>query len=787
MIAEVIIDSRAKSLNKIFDYEIPKDIEDLIYVGSRVKVPFANKKELEQGYVIKTKEKSNYEVEEFLERYAVTMEEESGSNKFGKGLLYIKYILEDTPRTVEPFFNVESGEFVNSFNLSIKCHEKDSEIYYVMIENEFDGSFDHEEILEFNFLDADIYESSLTISVDTTVIAIAKAEDKGFSSIVSVEFDRKNGSEADLYDINGSGMITGYVGTEVDLVVPNTIQGKTVKGIGSSAFEDNKNIHSVVLPSTATHIGVDAFKNCTNLESVTGEGITHINLNAFANSTISTFNFERVKNISDKAFYGCANLENVDLSNVEKIGASAFENATGISEINNEKLTTLDNYAFRGTDITKVNLPNVKTLGSGVFEKCSSLVSASLPLLEEVTASTFKNCNSLSEVDLPNITSIDNSAFQGTLLEKVNFENVEAVGNYAFRDSNLKYAFLPNATDIGTGCFYGCTNLKFVYLPLLSELNANSFAKCTSLKSLWLPSVEIVNRNAFNNSSIEYLQFDKVATINSLPNTLLGAVLPSTLTTVTASVPETDFAVYGFEDTFAYEFAVENSKDFYAVPAMICETPENVSIDEQYIYTYALGFNCKYQWYKNDTVSNEDGILIEGATNYWYEPIKADNAVSYYCVIISDDGVNHSEIVTEPIINIPQYQDADFTEYNSVVEEANSIDRELYTDESLSVLDELLARDISEYSLAEQDLITQHITDIKNAISSLLFDYELGDINDDGKVSLIDARLALKVVSGTEELDRLQTLSADMNEDGKISLIDVRAILRIISEMTEAE
>ena len=62
MIAEVIIDSKAKKLNRKFDYEIPKELEDVICVGSRVLVPFGNLKTLEQGYIIKIKEKTDYEV-----------------------------------------------------------------------------------------------------------------------------------------------------------------------------------------------------------------------------------------------------------------------------------------------------------------------------------------------------------------------------------------------------------------------------------------------------------------------------------------------------------------------------------------------------------------------------------------------------------------------------------------------------------------------------------------------------------------------------------------------------
>ncbi len=60
MIAEVIIDSSVKTLNRIFDYEIPVDME--VKVGARVFVPFGNKKSLEEGIVVNIKENSEYKV-----------------------------------------------------------------------------------------------------------------------------------------------------------------------------------------------------------------------------------------------------------------------------------------------------------------------------------------------------------------------------------------------------------------------------------------------------------------------------------------------------------------------------------------------------------------------------------------------------------------------------------------------------------------------------------------------------------------------------------------------------
>ena len=62
MVAEVIIDSSISKLNRIFDYEIPANLN--IKVGSRVFVPFGNKKELEEGIVVNIKQNSEYKIKE---------------------------------------------------------------------------------------------------------------------------------------------------------------------------------------------------------------------------------------------------------------------------------------------------------------------------------------------------------------------------------------------------------------------------------------------------------------------------------------------------------------------------------------------------------------------------------------------------------------------------------------------------------------------------------------------------------------------------------------------------
>ncbi len=60
MYAEVIINSNAKDLNRIFDYIVPINIEETIKIGARVSVPFGKGSKLADGFVINFKENSEF-------------------------------------------------------------------------------------------------------------------------------------------------------------------------------------------------------------------------------------------------------------------------------------------------------------------------------------------------------------------------------------------------------------------------------------------------------------------------------------------------------------------------------------------------------------------------------------------------------------------------------------------------------------------------------------------------------------------------------------------------------
>ena len=64
MVAEVIINSTAKKLNRTFDYNIPKELENMIFVGSKVLVPFGRFKNLEEAHVVAIKQSSEFEIKD---------------------------------------------------------------------------------------------------------------------------------------------------------------------------------------------------------------------------------------------------------------------------------------------------------------------------------------------------------------------------------------------------------------------------------------------------------------------------------------------------------------------------------------------------------------------------------------------------------------------------------------------------------------------------------------------------------------------------------------------------
>lgn len=66
---------------------------------------------------------------------------------------------------------------------------------------------------------------------------------------------------------DGTVTITGYIGSDLEIIIPDTIEERPVTTIGKGAFE-GYDMTSITVPEGVTTISVGAFVNCSNLEVI---------------------------------------------------------------------------------------------------------------------------------------------------------------------------------------------------------------------------------------------------------------------------------------------------------------------------------------------------------------------------------------------------------------------------------------------------------------------------------------------------------------------------------------
>ena len=251
---------------------------------------------------------------------------------------------------------------------------------------------------------------------------------------------------------DGSARITGYTGTDKDLVIPTWAGGVTVTSIDKMAFANNHVIESVTLPGTITDTGMMSFFGCTALKKVVlGEGITAIARASFNEcKALREIVFpSTLKSIGITAFQGAVSLTSVTFpESLESIGYRAFANSGLVDVVVPASCATMGGGVFAGSQSLKscVILGNIPAVPQDLFRECMALETVTLPMgVDNIGQYCFYRCTSLKELDVGMTRYVNQYAFWGcTSLEKVYFHTTEKI----FRFCSRSVAFTPKFTDL---------------------------------------------------------------------------------------------------------------------------------------------------------------------------------------------------------------------------------------------------------------------------------------------------------------------------------------------------
>jgi len=335
-------------------------------------------------------------------------------------------------------------------------------------------------------------------------------------------------TEGLVYAVNelGGCAVTGYVGSDTDILIPDVYGDMAVTSIANSAFAGNEMITSVTLGANVKVIEAAAFVGCVNLVEVDLGGA--------------------LETVGNAAFFGCKKLKKISLpSTLKLVGVDSFASCDAVDVVNfngNQSMWSRISVAPNNNIFdTKLVLAEggamVKLIADGecnaniswrlgydeilyitgeghipdyAFDKvpwgkyvdsiCTVVVEDGIDIIGK---NAFIGCYNLSSVSIAeSVRLIDNGAFYGCkAVEEITLPSkLRRIGESAFFGcSSLKSVVIPESvTAVGSGAFMGCSSLKDVTLsPAVTKVDKWTFANCAALETIDLSSVESVGTNAF--------------------------------------------------------------------------------------------------------------------------------------------------------------------------------------------------------------------------------------------------------------------------------------------------
>ena len=191
-----------------------------------------------------------------------------------------------------------------------------------------------------------------------------------FKATIQAEGEVYYTSPESDFEVNSSGVLTAYNGTDENLVIiPSVVNSVTVTKI-AGGFLDG--INNIIIPNTVTEIGSNAFENMYNLTNIfIPNSVTSIGEYAFASTSLKNISIPNsVTSIGEGAFM-YTSINGIFIPNtIKNITASLFMYNSSLKNIIiPNSVNSIGGNAFMTTSLEKMVIPNsVNSIGSNAFD-----------------------------------------------------------------------------------------------------------------------------------------------------------------------------------------------------------------------------------------------------------------------------------------------------------------------------------------------------------------------------------------------------------------------------------
>ncbi len=313
------------------------------------------------------------------------------------------------------------------------------------------------------------------ISQGSAVIT-ATTKDTGLSGSCEVTVYGAAAAGEFLFD---NGTITGYIGNRTNVLIPDKINGVTVRAIGTAAFSGCAEVRSVLIPKSIEQIGDSAFSG-GNLTDIFYDGTTNgwKNIALGSNAIPDNVTIHYAVGVSgvtmDKTAVSVAPGETEQLAVIIEPQNAANKNVIWTSW--DESIATVKDGTVTGVAYGKTLITAAAEDG-GYLAKCEVTVSASPSMFFFVNGVITGYSGTDTEVYIP-------SAINGVRVTKL--------GDGAFENrTDITSVTIPDGiTSIGDSVFYNCSKLTSITIPdSMTSMGFDAFSNCDNLKKVHISDI----------------------------------------------------------------------------------------------------------------------------------------------------------------------------------------------------------------------------------------------------------------------------------------------------------